>query len=591
MLESPQISDERVLTTSRAQSIVWLVGVLAVLLLVAVGMRMTAAQKISPYVPLWADQVQYLTEAYRGYELIRQHGLVAGTVEAVRQPRPQGWLPQTLASLTMQFVGPGRLGALDVNLAMLLLWLGVTSYAVKRAFGISASAIALGLMLSTAIVLKHPGGPFDFRLDFSTMCLWGILVVLVAVAGGRIGWGSGVAILLVGFALIANRFISLTYLVPFGGLVAILGIAMDWQARRGWRRLWSPMIPIVALWATLAVVILILNYDLFQGYYVRGHVTGEEPALRRLQVGISTLRDDLLFYPRTVIREQLSRSFQVPATIVLLLSLAAGLLAWRPAIWPWKSGGASEGEARAVPTRALVWFLAVAVLALVACYLPLTAAQQKSWVVSGPFITPVVLLVVGVGQWLSRATWDDHPFTLARLGFRLLGPIIVVAALLFQWQRIQAGVPGLPPARDLQAYAQIVDDATPYFVAAQGRPLTWSMDGHYVEIASTTVQVFTFERTGVWINLPGGLGHGAMEQTFDEASLLQFAGRSDFLLLAKRPPGTRVVFPSDQSVLDQHDVLERYAQAEMTLVDQYEIQGTPFFLYVRTPAAGSAPAG
>lgn len=577
--------------TGWTHSILWLALVLAVLLTVAVALRTTAAQKVSPYVPLWADQVQYLTEAYRGHDLIRQHGLVVGTVEAVRQPRPQGWLLQTLASLHMQSVGPGRLGALDVNLAMLLLWLGVTSYAVKRAFGISASVVALGLILSSAIVLNHPGGPLDFRLDFSAMCIWGILVALTAVANGRIGWGKGAVILLVGCALIANRFISLTYLLLFGGLVALLGIAMGWRARPGWRRIWSPMIPIVTVWAVLAVVILILNYDLFQAYYVRGHVTGEEPALRRLAAGIATLRDDLLFYPRTVIWEQLGRSFHVPATIVLLVSLASGLVARRRSIWPWKSGGVSNAEAGTVPTRAFVWFFGVAALALVASYLPLTVAQQKSPVVSGPFIPPVVLLVVGIGIWLSRAAWDHHPFTLARLGFRLLGPAIVAAALLFQWQRIQAGLPGLPPVRSLQAYTQIVDDAIPYVAAAHGRLPVWSMDSHYVEIASTTVQVFTFERTGVWINLAGALGHTAIEQTFTEASLLQIARSSDFLLLAKRPPGTRLIFPADQSVLDQHHVLEQYAQTEMTLVNQYEIQGTPFLLYVRAPAAGSAPAG
>jgi hypothetical protein len=161
---------------------------------------------------------------------------------------------------------------------------------------------------------------------------------------------------------------------------------------------------------------------------------------------------------------------------------------------------------------------------------------------------------------------------------------MIAAALAYQWQRVQAGPPGLPPLSDLQAYARIVDDATPYLLAARGRPLVWSMDGHYVEIASITVQVYTFERMGLWINLPGGLGHGAMEERFDRASLLQVARASDFLILTRRPPGTRLAFPSDQSVLDHHDVLERYAQTEMTLVNQYEIKGTPFFLYVRVPA-------
>src|SRR5688572_21111679 len=352
-------------------------------------MRLTAIREVVPYVPFWADQVQYLAEAYRGDELIRQHGLIVGTYETVRLPRAQGWLIQTLASLHMQIVGPGRIGALDVNLALLLIWLGVTSYAVKRAFGVSASLVALGLMLSTAIVLNHPAGPFDFRLDFATMCLWGILVILIAVSSSQLRWTNLAAILVVGSLLVVNRFISFTYLLPFGALVTLLAIVTNWRTNHGWRRLWSPMILVVTAWAAVVGLIVVLNFTMFEGYYVQGHVTGTEPALRRLQVGVEGLRDDLLFYPKTVIREQLTRSFHIPATLGLMLSFTGGVRVWWSAVVVWWSAlfirKPEESPFRVadwVPSRTMVWFLGVATLALVAPYIPLTLAQQKHPVVS-----------------------------------------------------------------------------------------------------------------------------------------------------------------------------------------------------------------
>jgi hypothetical protein len=592
----------------------WIATVLTALVVEAILMRTVAAQMIAPYVPLWADQIQYLTEAYRGYDFIREHGLLTGTIEAVRQPRPQGWLLQTIASLYMLIVGPSRLAALDMNLALLLLWLGVTGYAIKRAFGVSVSLVTLGLLLSTSTLLHDPGGLFDFRLDFAATCLWGTLLVLMAVSNGREGWGTRAAILALGVVMIVTRFISSFYLLPFGGLVILFSIVTRWKAGLPWQRWLSWMVPVVAIWAVVFGVILASSYESFASYYIRGHVTGEERAIRRIEAGLVSVRDDLLFYPRTLRQDHLGRSFQYLAEVTVILSLASGLLLYyplsrpapgwrariwytqfslaqlwssiRPSIWPWQPSARSERQDEPPLQRPLPWFLGVAALGLVATYGILTIVQVKTTAVAGPVVAPIVLLVVGIALWAGRVSWDD-PSNQTRPIFRILGPAIIIIALAGQWYRAVTDLPGLPARSIVQTFGQIIDDATPYLAEAKGRPVTWSIDGHYAEISYSTVQVVIYERTGGWINLPGGLGYGPLEQALDSAELLEAASGSDVLILSKYPPGTRSPFPYDQSILDQHHVLERYAEENLTLLGSYKLPGVSFFLYARPRSSGT----
>jgi hypothetical protein len=566
--------------TTWAADALWALVVFAVLLSVVVALRNAAAQHVAPYIPLWADQTQYLTEAYKGYDLIRDNGLIAGTIQAVRQPRAQGWLFQTTASLYMQLVGANRVTALDVNLALLLLWLGVTSYAMKRAFGISVSLVTLGLLLCSAAIMNDPGGPFDFRLDFAAMCLWGALLALIATSDDRPGLGTQVAIVLLGVALIVTRFISIFYLLPFGGLVVIASVVRRVRRETSWRRWWSWMIPVVAVWTMLGGILIVLNFEMFSGYYVRGHLTGDEVAIRRLSGGLLSSWDDLAYYPRLLWNFQLQSTFSYAAGAVLVLALTLGLYLGRSPLWPAKLRRSPDPVA-APKRQPLGWLLTVALLALIACYCTLTVAQQKSLVVAGTFVPVVVLLIVGLAVRLSPGAWDEQPSRLARLTALMLGPVIVAAGLSYQSGRIGPVLPGMAQLSVLETYARMLDDLVPYIADAGDRPIVWSMDGHYTDLSYSTIQVFLYERTGRWVNLVGGgIGYGAFEHQYTPDELLKAASTSDVLILTIWPPGTRRSFPDDQSIQDQHEILDRYAEANLELLGTYQLN-VPYLIYVR----------
>jgi hypothetical protein len=230
----------------------------------------------------------------------------------------------------------------------------------------------------------------------------------------------------------------------------------------------------------------------------------------------------------------------------------------------------------------------VAAFGFLSPYLVLTINRDKNLPVAGVLAPPVMLFVVGLAvglAWLSGRTFRDGHRLGRGLGLvgHALGIIVVVVALTAQWQRIQPGPSGLPPAATLQVYDRLVDDALPYIAQVTGRPISWSLDGHYVELSYSTIEVLMYERSGRWANLTGGLGYGAIEQKPEAAELRKAAESSDVLILSQYPPGTKMPYPYDQSIRDQHEILESYAREQLTLLGTYDLNGVQFLLYVRPP--------
>jgi hypothetical protein len=557
-------------------SFVWAGTVAAVLFAEAIMLHLGAATRIAPYLPLWADQVQYLMETYRGYGFIHEHGLLAGTVEAVRQPRPQGWLLQTVASLAMTVVGPGRMAALDINLALLLGWLGVTAWAIKRAFGAAASILALGLMALPMTTILNPGGVFDFRLDYASTCLWGMIVVLTAVADGREGWPLRLAVLILGTVLILTRFISASYLLPFGGGVVFMSLLPWFRSARWGRRLLWWLLAAIAVWLLIFAVITVANFDLISSYYIRGHLTGEERLVRRAYEKLFTFWDDLRFYPRVIYVEHLGRALLAMVGLSLLAGLALRLLGHRRTDEKAPAPDRPERDG----DRRLRWYLAVVIVGLAVPFAVLTANLVKSSAVAGILVPPLVLVIVGVVLRLFRCARGQWSRRSSRV-LQALAALAVVVALVSQWRRVHSEIPRLPPQPVLESLTRLVDDAIPYVREAGGRPVVWSLDGHHTEVSSSTVQVFMFERTCEWINLTGGMGYGALEQRLDAAEIHRGLEASDVLILSEYPPGTKMGNPSDESVREQHGLLERYAAEHLQRIGDYDADDRTYTLYVR----------
>src|SRR5580658_4986484 len=71
----------------------------------------------------WNDQVQYLTEAYNGWEWVRTHGFAPGIWQVLVRPCAQGTLHAVLAVVAFEVAGgPSRSAALALNMLAMILW-------------------------------------------------------------------------------------------------------------------------------------------------------------------------------------------------------------------------------------------------------------------------------------------------------------------------------------------------------------------------------------------------------------------------------------------------------------------------------------
>jgi hypothetical protein len=468
----------------------------------------------------------------------------------------------------MALVGPSRQAALDINIGAALVWLMASSVLVTRRWGPGTALCYLGLLLSAITLSLGPGGPYDFRLDFATTCLWGVLVAFIATTHSSGGWGTYVLATALGLALLATRLVAGFYLVPFGASIALISALAPsayGAARARWR--WSI---VAGVWAIAMVIILASNLEGFADYYIRGHVTGGEAQVRRLTTGLASLRDDLLFYPRRVLADHLGGAFIVVAAIWFLVAIGIRILL---------RGNPAGNETSAPDSQQQSWWwLAVAGMAIAVPYAVLTVSAQKSSPVAGVFVGPITILIVGALALAARER--ARPSVSAALS--ALGVLTVSFALLSQWRQSGVNIRGLPDRGQLAGLTQVVADLAPWLTERSGQSPMLSMDAHHVEISSTTIQVSIYERTHSWIDLRGGrLGHGAIEQPFTRDEILDEARQSDVLILTDRPAPWVPAYPADTSVRDHHAVLLSYAREHMLLHQARTVGGITFWTFVR----------
>ena len=136
--------------------------------------------------PRWSDQVQYLDEAYKGFDWMRAHGFAAGVRHVLGHVSPQGSLHGFLALLAFTVAGPSRMAALTVNLLAFVALQAATFFAVRRTSGGYPLAwAAVGLLAAAAGPWAGAAGSAtDFRLDWMASCAYGVALAAAVAAGG-----------------------------------------------------------------------------------------------------------------------------------------------------------------------------------------------------------------------------------------------------------------------------------------------------------------------------------------------------------------------------------------------------------------------
>jgi hypothetical protein len=502
----------------------------------------------SPFWPQWTDQIQYLSEAYQGYEYARAHGFWPGVWQTLVNPSAQGTLHDFFALLVFRVVGPSRGAALFLNGLALVAWQAALAFAVGRGTGsraLSLAAAALPLALHW-VWLGGPGSATDFRLDHFAMCALGVTLCVALLSDGFRSRPWSVAC---GFAVgitLLTRFLTGTYFVL---ICAATGVWVLCEPARRSRLL--NLLLAVTIAAVIAGPVFWLNRSVIWNYYWVGHISGAESAIRDAHL---RFRDSLRCVSYLFFFEQLGEFFLWVAGVGVAVLVTAVLVRRRPA------GPASSLRS---------WWVLGAIF-LLAPGLILTVHKQKSVVVLGALTPGAVVLVLAAWAELllrQRTAW---------LPGALAAGIVVAAGGYFV--TCQIGPAGdaqfAADAKELNAVADSIFERS----LVAGLPHPYIGVDHITEcLDARTLCVVCYERHGVWLPFATALPTGIFEEK--DSVLLARLAASDFVCLTEDGPPP--VYPYDSSMLALRPRCREWCDEHLRLAERFSLFGRHLALYQR----------
>jgi hypothetical protein len=506
------------------------------------------------------DQTSLLQLAYFTYEEIRRDGPWRALTHALRTLPPTGALLHLEAAYLFALTRPSRLKALGVNwLHFTLLQLAVVSTVRARFGGWRLPALALGLVWALAAPFGYVGGIDDFRLDFAALCLYGTFLALVLRSDvfRRPGWSlaAGAA----GTLCVLTRSLTSVYL---GGVLTVWMAVLLWRllrahedAARAERKRQLGGAALCAAWLVLvALPSLALRARSLWNYYVVGHVTGAESAVRKAESGITGNLEALAYYPASLLSHHAGPLFLWLAFLALLL------LALLP-----RPRDAQPRDPRGFAVEA-PWFVALSFAVPLAA---LNADAAKSVVVGGILAAPLLWAVVLAAARLARRA-RPAAFWVAAVGVLAAGGAFQVARLSGRSSSLFDPAARREVARLHEDVARVVRErgsGPSHLLADRKRdyvPATW---------------VATYERHGVALDLRYPMREVVWEPT--DRQVDEALERSELVVLTMEAPPAHWVYPYDRKLAALGPRLRQYCERRLSLVGTYRVP-EEIRLYART---------
>lgn len=561
------------------------------------------SREIAWYPPGNFDQSRYLASAYQ----IQKDTHDKGVFELVRAIGSRfhftGLALPIEGALSGLVVGGARLPQL------LILFLG---FCVLQLVGFSTAHLVwgsraygytmLGLILCQSTPWYWSGGLFDFRLDFVAYCLYGIWVCAAIQSKLFLDrwWAIGCG--LIGAVLVLNRFVTVVYLLGVSAAFAGFCIAIQifWRTNSDFtermrRRLYNLAISVGILAVVVAPFLIRSSAGWFQ-YYAVEHGVTKVKDVYALQLGVTNLFDNLLFYPKTLLRDHCGLTFVLGSAIAIVTGLIARFLD-RPRI-PVPKGASQQDETFLLQ----IIFLLGTILGPIVV---LTADVAKNPCVGSIVGVPAALLVVCLAAKVSPRLGELASGSIRKLAF---ASSLVIFALGFANEFIHL-------SRHLPEYAQRQDltrlvELDKWLVKYAGDH-RWTNPAISFDVLSPWLDAFSitdtgFERSDELVEFHPLLSDGVLGVERSEA--LSLLANSDFAILTNSPklgvtrtglsvdassdairefPKILLRFPFSQKIAEYWDDLKAYADKNMTLVKTVQFENFTATVYARSAATPS----
>ena len=552
------------------------------------------SREIAPFYPRNFDQLSYYLDTYDLIDRFRMSGWSAFVTEFLDPRHAQGVTFVIQGALLSLVGGANRTTLISLNLLYFLALQLVLFHTVRARTGnVNLAWAAVAILLSFKTISNTIAGIYDYRIDFATMCLYGIWICFILWSDTFRDRALSLVVGLIGALLILLRFLTAVYLAPIMGGVLLASLYGMWGKTQSNRvaaatRTFN-VLAAGAITAVIALPILVLAPDALYNYYFVGHVLSDEKYIRAHEQGIYSLRDHLLYYPRTLVDFHIGNVALDLMALILGFAIVARVLAKAPFI----SGLLHDLRRFRMDLFALG-------LAVVFPILILTADISKSPVVGDivavPIILVVVLLCAAILQSSMTSVKSATPGPIVRSFTANQGRltpwisllIIVIAAAGFGYQSMKKQQ--FASRSDLERITLINEAIVQYALENHMGQPTISVDRVVDYLNWGTAKLFGIERFHRYLNFDPRFGN-ALYGIFEtpRAEALRLFSESDIIVLTDPIAGRSHPYPMNTKIREYWDELWTWTNQNRKLFFATEIFGIPYRVFGRMSANGAAP--
>jgi hypothetical protein len=529
--------------------------------------RQHALREVVWAYPSGYDQLSYLAPSYRLHEQMMQRGVMTAAADYLKTPQPNGVLISLQAAVAFAVLGPGRLTALTLNFFWFVAFQASIAGGLRWLTGRwSAAFLGIGLLMSAQAPFAPCGGLMDYRIDFTALCLMGILLAAVIRSEAFLTPHWSVVAGLVAAVFVLFRFIAAVYLAGMFAIAIVCSVGLLVRRHETAGRRLRGLLLAAAVVGSVTGPVLWKQRHAIAHYYVVGHVTGEEREIRAREYGIYSASDALLYYPRSLVEQHLGATLIWLGGLVLIGSCVvyATCRVRSPSL---------DGSALARPRLGLAATLVTA--SVLVCLAVLTANPTKSPVVGGVLVPgllwSLLLLVVAATRACS-----------GRLSVIVMGGLAVIAVLAggaTQVHSLHRHTAMTHQRKDVESLLSVFDCMGEY-----SRAKGWDAPKVFTCCVSEwlnpiAAEIMLYERHGQPLRF--GSTAGASIFGITESQTKGALERSDFVVFSepKKQPGFS--YPYDESMASLRPLVRDYCKAHLRELGAYSIFNVDVVLYAR----------
>jgi len=356
------------------------------------------ADQILPYYPRAYDQTSYAVETYKLIDRFHVEGWSA-FLHRIANPLPSGMSFIVQGALLSLVGGPNRGAFISLNLLYFVVLQVCLFVTVRSRTSSTALAwVAIAFLLSVRTHFYFAGGLYDYRMDYSALCLYGIWCCLLLTTRGFRNRSAIAGLGLVSVILVLERFLTTLFIGTVLACLFLATLMATFFARTPDRRARSAESAKNLFFCGAAILLiaspflLLARHAIFD-YYIVGHFFGIEKNIRAAEVGVSSLFDNLTYYPRNLTMEHFGRESLGFIAVVFFGIVLTGLLR-----------GSSLIRCALEKLREMACYLSALAFAIVVPLTFLTFDLSKSPVVAEIVVVPCILILVLLASvfWIAE---------------------------------------------------------------------------------------------------------------------------------------------------------------------------------------------